>query len=118
MGLQPRLRHLFFFQAEDGILDIGVAGVQPCALPILRLPFVSMKTPCPRSPIATASGRSSRSSARRDGIGTPCSPLCDSLVEVAKPTAPTAIASDRKSVASGKSVDLGGRCIIKKKILH
>src|SRR5476651_2747694 len=25
---------LFFFQAEDGILDIGVTGVQTCALPI------------------------------------------------------------------------------------
>src|SRR3712207_7782801 len=24
----------FFFQAEDGIRDIGVAGVQTCALPI------------------------------------------------------------------------------------
>ena len=24
----------FFFQAEDGILDIGVTGVQTCALPI------------------------------------------------------------------------------------
>src|SRR3712207_8744420 len=27
----------FFFQAEDGIRDIGVTGVQTCALPILRL---------------------------------------------------------------------------------
>src|SRR3712207_8550912 len=26
----------FFFQAEDGIRDIGVTGVQTCALPILR----------------------------------------------------------------------------------
>src|SRR3712207_7567345 len=26
---------LSFFQAEDGIRDIGVAGVQTCALPIL-----------------------------------------------------------------------------------
>src|SRR3712207_7537011 len=26
---------LFFFQAEDGIRDIGVTGVQTCALPIL-----------------------------------------------------------------------------------
>ena len=24
----------FFFQAEDGIRDIGVTGVQTCALPI------------------------------------------------------------------------------------
>src|SRR3712207_7716892 len=27
----------FFFQAEDGIRDIGVTGVQTCALPIYRL---------------------------------------------------------------------------------
>src|SRR3712207_8753543 len=29
-----RLRSFFFFQAEDGIRDIGVTGVQTCALPI------------------------------------------------------------------------------------
>src|SRR5258707_10626968 len=28
----------FFFQAEDGIRDIGVTGVQTCALPILDPP--------------------------------------------------------------------------------
>src|SRR3712207_6870601 len=27
-------RRVFFFQAEDGIRDIGVTGVQTCALPI------------------------------------------------------------------------------------
>ena len=27
----------FFFQAEDGIRDIGVTGVQTCALPICNL---------------------------------------------------------------------------------
>src|SRR3712207_7361410 len=27
----------FFFQAEDGIRDIGVTGVQTCALPIFRV---------------------------------------------------------------------------------
>src|SRR3712207_6848963 len=30
----------FFFQAEDGIRDIGVTGVQTCALPI----FVDIET--------------------------------------------------------------------------
>ena len=30
----------FFFQAEDGIRDIGVTGVQTCALPILNLWFI------------------------------------------------------------------------------
>src|SRR3712207_6851055 len=28
------MRWFFFFQAEDGIRDIGVTGVQTCALPI------------------------------------------------------------------------------------
>src|SRR3712207_8459906 len=28
------IRYIFFFQAEDGIRDIGVTGVQTCALPI------------------------------------------------------------------------------------
>src|SRR3712207_9235408 len=28
----------FFFQAEDGIRDIGVTGVQTCALPISTFP--------------------------------------------------------------------------------
>src|SRR3712207_8725949 len=31
---------LFFFQAEDGIRDIGVTGVQTCALPILDWSWV------------------------------------------------------------------------------
>src|SRR2546422_4895946 len=28
----------FFFQAEDGIRDVAVTGVQTCALPISRVP--------------------------------------------------------------------------------
>src|SRR2546429_4768076 len=30
---------LFFFQAEDGIRDVAVTGVQTCALPIYKLRF-------------------------------------------------------------------------------
>src|SRR3712207_8765526 len=33
-GLHRWRRLFFFFQAEDGIRDIGVTGVQTCALPI------------------------------------------------------------------------------------
>src|SRR3989442_9461626 len=33
----PRLSFLFFFQAEDGIRDADVTGVQTCALPIFEL---------------------------------------------------------------------------------
>src|SRR5207245_3266031 len=36
----------FFFQAEDGIRDATVTGVQTCALPILQLPA----EPCQPSP--------------------------------------------------------------------
>src|SRR6478735_366157 len=32
--LAPPLEQVFFFQAEDGILDYKVTGVQTCALPI------------------------------------------------------------------------------------
>src|SRR5882757_452448 len=31
----------FFFQAEDGIRDIGVTGVQTCALPISQATLIS-----------------------------------------------------------------------------
>src|SRR2546428_7103193 len=34
VGLALQLRHSFFFQAEDGIRDLIVTGVQTCALPI------------------------------------------------------------------------------------
>src|ERR1041385_4948846 len=30
---------VFFFQAEDGIRDVAVTGVQTCALPISELPL-------------------------------------------------------------------------------
>src|SRR3712207_8421693 len=33
----------FFFQAEDGIRDIGVTGVQTCALPISRFSAIKIK---------------------------------------------------------------------------
>src|SRR5690606_39941711 len=34
------LSYFFFFQAEDGIRDFHVTGVQTCALPIYILPFI------------------------------------------------------------------------------
>src|SRR5215510_16147978 len=76
----------FFFQAEDGIRDGHVTGVQTCALPIWRMRS--------RGARARVSQRS-----RRQGV-----PRCI-----------RAAARDRKSVVEGKSVDLGGGRIIKKK---
>src|SRR3712207_7426065 len=37
----------FFFQAEDGIRDIGVTGVQTCALPIFLLSTIVTSHPLP-----------------------------------------------------------------------
>src|SRR3712207_7249803 len=47
----------FFFQAEDGIRDIGVTGVQTCALPI------STAAPAPRRCRTAPAGRRARARA-------------------------------------------------------
>src|SRR3712207_6727177 len=83
----------FFFQAEDGIRDIGVTGVQTCALPISappskrNLPDLDMtysrgetvmdptsvgRTPTQRNrlvPIAPSTSSGSRESVRRGLVG-------------------------------------------------
>src|SRR2546429_6731083 len=58
----------FFFQAEDGIRDVAVTGVQTCALPISyefdkMLAFWQQALHyVPREPATSGSGRSSRPS--------------------------------------------------------
>src|SRR5205085_4508581 len=47
-GIRVALSRLFFFQAEDGIRDLTVTGVQTCALPIfgglrMRVPQLRYK---------------------------------------------------------------------------
>src|SRR2546430_3641687 len=94
------LLFFFFFQAEDGIRDLTVTGVQTCALPI-------------------CAGDGEESVVR----------LADNLLGL-REMLPNAVRGrhgvsyrnsrgwcvrDRKSVVWGKSVDLGGRRIIKKK---
>ena len=75
------------------------------------MPLVSMNTPRPASPSAPVSAISSRSSARREGIGTPASPLCCSSVEVAKPMAPTRTASSTIRRISAISASVAGRLV-------
>src|SRR5690625_6459574 len=64
------LYKIFFFQAEDGIRDGHVTGVQTCALPISWqwrcCSGSSPHWPPPGSP-SSAGGRSSRSEERRVG---------------------------------------------------
>src|SRR5437763_6975565 len=46
---------IFFFQAEDGIRDTSVTGVQTCALPISRRPSA-----CPNAPNKGANSATDR----------------------------------------------------------
>src|SRR2546430_16831196 len=77
----------FFFQAEDGIRDLTVTGVQTCALPILN-PLTLIAVGMYGKTLPTPNGAPLR------------------LVTPWK-------RSEERRV--GKSVDLGGRRIIKKK---
>src|SRR3712207_7092067 len=57
----------FFFQAEDGIRDIGVTGVQTCALPISATGSATTPTPTTTAtawPTAPTTARRSRTATR------------------------------------------------------
>src|SRR5207249_7885189 len=72
----------FFFQAEDGIRDRNVTGVQTCALPISRrFTAEARRTPTAPAPLSSSSsGRRTRSPASGREIGRAS---CRERVEVA-----------------------------------
>src|SRR5215469_8639784 len=62
--MKVSLTKVFFFQAEDGIRDLYVTGVQTCALPISSANNVSNASellPEPLKPVMTMSWRNGRS---------------------------------------------------------
>src|SRR5256885_12481365 len=62
-------RLLFFFQAEDGIRDYKVTGVQTCALPILRRSTIEKNARIwGRWPLKPATNSVSWSSVRTDSV--------------------------------------------------
>src|SRR2546430_6626606 len=98
----------FFFQAEDGIRDLTVTGVQTCALPIL------CRTPRRRRSTTTVKPLPTSSRART--VEAPAQLWNRHWRAFASSSrARSSPGPDRKSVVEGKSVDLGGRRIIKKK---
>src|SRR2546430_3846853 len=102
-----RNNYFFFFQAEDGIRDLTVTGVQTCALPICQ----AAARPRARRSGARVIRRRAQAARRDDGADARAHraggrDAVNSFV-IAK--------TDRKSVVEGKRVDLGGRRIIKKK---
>src|SRR2546430_16777818 len=83
-------RYFFFFQAEDGIRDLTVTGVQTCALPIF-----------PPTPVRPA---------RRRGAAVPA------LARPRRVHGPRRLGAQiGRASCRERSVDLGGRRIIKKK---
>src|SRR2546422_10309375 len=93
----------FFFQAEDGIRDVAVTGVQTCALPILLRGVAGRQA---RAALADTGGEAPR--ALRGLVGR-------RRREVVLLVLGLLHGPDRESVVEGKSGDLGGRRIIKKK---
>src|SRR5207249_9109851 len=53
----------FFFQAEDGIRDRNVTGVQTCALPICFVALAKAQSLCPDTPFIFVSGTHTKEAA-------------------------------------------------------
>src|SRR5256886_5328448 len=64
----------FFFQAEDGIRDLTVTGVQTCALPIARSGQPRGRSPARSSPDAFRAASGFREAARGPEVGSPAVP--------------------------------------------
>src|SRR2546430_12249072 len=94
----------FYFQAEDGIRDLTVTGVQTCALPIFKRQVSDLLSLAVGwQGLATGRVQSQDETPVRSGTRKPVRHAAGRIQEIGR-------ASCR-----GKSVDLGGRRIIKKK---
>ena len=81
----------FFFQAEDGIRDTSVTGVQTCALPI-SWPEPEASVDHPRPPVLHESlSLDSKAEDRELGLH-----RCLDLVDLVGPVAGAALAGDRR----------------------
>src|SRR5699024_11418162 len=67
----------FFFQAEDGIRDRNVTGVQTCALPISSCPAASLASERMKPPTREFVARSSVSTCQTEVEGWKSSPKRD-----------------------------------------
>src|SRR2546427_3659368 len=90
----------FFFQAEDGIRDLTVTGVQTCALPI--------SAPRPRQDPGRHGCPPQGGPAHGGGMGDDAS----SPTPFRASAAAVPDRGDRERGGEGKRVDLGGRRII------
>src|SRR3989442_4254776 len=99
----------FFFQAEDGIRDADVTGVQTCALPISLPSSLPPSSPC--RTLGGGGGTAPRTSMPRPGASSrPPGNGGKRSTDRLRPIAP-----ERENGVLGKKGDLRGRRIIKKK---
>src|SRR5256885_10920707 len=95
MSCQYGVIWVFFFQAEDGIRDYKVTGVQTCALPIStmcdrwcgpsrRRASRACSSAIRYSPIAAAICPASRSEEHTSELQSPCNLVCRLLLEKKK----------------------------------
>src|SRR3712207_9514932 len=91
--------------------DIGVTGVQTCALPISASGTagrsLALAWGCTGPPPASAPGSARTPAPAGPGSHSPAPATPTHGPPASRPR------GDRKSVVLGKSVDLGGRCILK-----
>src|SRR2546429_5806382 len=88
------LHYIFFFQAEDGIRDVAVTGVQTCALPICRSNRCSAAHDPSATLVSLRQTDSPNHPARSDGKGRATSDSCSSR----RSTRAVLPSGDRKSV--------------------
>src|SRR5256886_7430748 len=89
---------VFFFQAEDGIRDLTVTGVQTCALPICT-PHISTRT----SARATGTGRSATAKHTTRSTGARRRSTCSSLCVRRSTCSSRKASTDRKSTRLNSS---------------
>src|SRR2546426_8821443 len=106
-------REFFFFQAEDGIRDYKVTGVQTCALPIFRpharqprhravadAPVTGRlrheHAAVPRLSVAGARQHEGRSEEHTSELQSPCNLVCRLLLEKKKKQPTDAVSTRRR----------------------
>src|SRR5688572_31132768 len=94
---------IFFFQAEDGIRDLTVTGVQTCALPILDQFYADLPFPFAEEPFPGVAMTARWSAERWIGYASTWS------------STQALLRTRSEERREGKSVDLGGRRTMKKK---
>src|SRR5256886_15802404 len=74
MHREDYVGEFFFFQAEDGIRDLTVTGVQTCALPIFIIDFIDMRDEPHRRAVLSALERALSGDRAQTHIGSPSPP--------------------------------------------